>query len=367
MSYIPLGDFHAAIHTQSFSDKYAKYNTYDVMPTGPTGQGIWGLVVREKKAVMMTAAELTAHPQWANFSGLKDARGLEHPPMRGWLAAPLLRPNGDLLGVLQLSDKYGDADFTSADLELLSHLADMAKTVFDLHHVNQQLARLRLATTERFELAVRGSNDGIWDWDLRTNECYHSERCLQMWGYAPGEITSSGTIELLIFVGVLGGVIAALAFLVVRRWLPTTAGPAGMVGGVLLLGTIGVSDAMSPDNTDFAVLGPTWLALSLVVALALLFGVTFTALAARLDAGIPNLVARPSSIASHGALVIFLLIPPLLVGAVVYVTGWAVSRGRLRPLLTGTTSLRIGHAIVAIATIFATVTSIQAISEIISA
>ena len=182
-----------------------------------------------------------------------------------------------------------------------------------------------------------------------------------------GEITSSGTIELLIFVGVLGGVIAALAFLVVRRWLPTTAGPAGMVGGVLLLGTIGVSDAMSPDNTDFAVLGPTWLALSLVVALALLFGVTFTALAARLDAGIPNLVARPSSIASHGALVIFLLIPPLLVGAVVYVTGWAVSRGRLRPLLTGTTSLRIGHAIVAIATIFATVTSIQAISEIISA
>lgn len=181
-----------------------------------------------------------------------------------------------------------------------------------------------------------------------------------------GEITFSGTSGLLIFVGVLGGVIAALAFLVVRRWLPTTAGPAGAVGGVLLLGTVGVSDAMSPDNTDFAVLGPTWLALSLVVALALLFGVTFTALAARLDAGIPNLVARPSSIASNAALIIF-LIPTFLVGAVLYVSGRAVSRGRLRPLLTSTTSLRIGHAIVAIATIFATVSSIQAISEIISA
>lgn len=37
ISYLPLDDFHAAIHTHSFSDKYEKYNSYDVMPTG---QGI---------------------------------------------------------------------------------------------------------------------------------------------------------------------------------------------------------------------------------------------------------------------------------------------------------------------------------------
>ncbi len=182
-----------------------------------------------------------------------------------------------------------------------------------------------------------------------------------------GEITFSGTSGVLIFVGVLGGVIAALAFLVVRRWLPTTAGPAGVVGGVLLLGTIGVSDAMSPDNTDFAVLGPTWLALSLVVALALLFGVTFTALAARLDAGIPSLRARPSGIASHAALIIFFGTPVFLAGAVVYINARAISRGRLRPLLASPPSLRIGHAILAIATIFATVSSIQAVREIVSA
>ena len=103
-----------------------------------------------------------------------------------------------------------------------------------------------------------------------------------------GEITNSGSIEVIVFVGLFGGAIAALAFLVVRRWLPTTAGPAGALAGVLLLGTIGVSDALSPDNKDFAILRPTWLAVTLVVSLALLFGVTFTALAARLDAGMPR-------------------------------------------------------------------------------
>ncbi len=33
LSYVPDGDFQAAVHTHSFSTKYEKYNTYDVMPT----------------------------------------------------------------------------------------------------------------------------------------------------------------------------------------------------------------------------------------------------------------------------------------------------------------------------------------------
>ncbi len=33
VSYLPDGDFHAAVHTHSFSKKYEEYNTYDVMPT----------------------------------------------------------------------------------------------------------------------------------------------------------------------------------------------------------------------------------------------------------------------------------------------------------------------------------------------
>jgi len=181
-----------------------------------------------------------------------------------------------------------------------------------------------------------------------------------------GEITTGGTIGIVIFVGLFGGIITALAFVVVRRWIPTTAGPAGLVAGVLLLGTIGVGDAMSPDNVDFAILRPTWLAVTLIVAVALLFGVTFTALAARLDAGMPTLGDRPSSIAAHGSLV-FLVFPPLVVGAAAYVAGRAALHGRLAPLLASSTVRRVGHIVIGIAVTLATLNSARAIEEIGSA
>ena len=181
-----------------------------------------------------------------------------------------------------------------------------------------------------------------------------------------GVITGNGTLAVVVFVGVLGGVIAALGLLVVRRWLPLTAGSAGVVAGVLLLGTIGVGDALSPDNGDFALLRPTWLAVTLVVLTALLFGVTFTALAARLDAGLPTLRWHFSAIASHAALIV-VLFPILFFVAVLYVGGRALLRGEVAPVLAGESSKRIGHLVVGIATVVAAVTTGDAILEIMMA
>lgn len=137
VSYLPDGDFAAAFHTHSFSTKYESYNSYDVMPTG---KGIWSLVVETKKPVRMTQDELTSHSAWRNFSDLRDERGLEHPPMRGWLAVPFLSSDSDFVGVVQLSDKF-DGDFTDDDLQMLVQLARLMTPAFALQYANNQISR----------------------------------------------------------------------------------------------------------------------------------------------------------------------------------------------------------------------------------
>jgi PAS domain S-box-containing protein len=44
------------------------------------------------------------------------------------------------------------------------------------------------ASNERFELAIAGTRDGIWDWDLKGRKLWGSPRCRQMLGYDEAEL-----------------------------------------------------------------------------------------------------------------------------------------------------------------------------------
>lgn len=48
-----------------------------------------------------------------------------------------------------------------------------------------------LQENERYELAIRGANDGLWDWNLETNQAYFSYRWKSMLGYQEDEIASN--------------------------------------------------------------------------------------------------------------------------------------------------------------------------------
>src|SRR5581483_4069465 len=64
-----------------------------------------------------------------------------------------------------------------------------------LARVGAQLARRsaerQLRRDERDALAARSSHDGLWDWDLESNEIYYSPRWKTMLGFAESEIENS--------------------------------------------------------------------------------------------------------------------------------------------------------------------------------
>lgn len=48
-----------------------------------------------------------------------------------------------------------------------------------------------LESEERYQLATQGANDGLWDWDLKSNRMYFSARWKSMLGFSEEEIYSS--------------------------------------------------------------------------------------------------------------------------------------------------------------------------------
>jgi PAS domain S-box-containing protein len=57
---------------------------------------------------------------------------------------------------------------------------------------DRKCIELALAEADlRWSMALRGANDGIWDWNLKTEKVFYSERWKTMLGYDPDEISDS--------------------------------------------------------------------------------------------------------------------------------------------------------------------------------
>ncbi len=105
---------------------------------------------------------------------------------------------GRALGVLSINNHIQSRSFTEKDEAVLTSLADYAAIAIEnansFEQAQQEIEeRERIAAAlkeseERYALAASSANDGIWDWDLKTDKIYYAPRWKSMLGYDEDEI-----------------------------------------------------------------------------------------------------------------------------------------------------------------------------------
>jgi GAF domain-containing protein len=107
----------------SLSEKYAQWADYRAPAKG---SGIHAYAHQVSRPIRLTDEELRAHDEWRNFGDEVDY----HPPMRGWLAVPLIGSDGANYGFIQATDRL-EGDFTEQDEANLVRLAALTSTALD--------------------------------------------------------------------------------------------------------------------------------------------------------------------------------------------------------------------------------------------
>ena len=126
-----------------------------------------------------------------------------------------------------------------------------------------------------------------------------------------GRVDLDGTISLILFGGVLPGLLSGVIYVLVRRLLPAGAG-GGVVFGLLHLVVAATRlDPLRPDNPDFDLVGPGWLAVLTFGLAAVAHGMAVAAFAARYSEALPP--AAPATRAAWVRVLLALVVPALMV------------------------------------------------------
>jgi diguanylate cyclase (GGDEF)-like protein/PAS domain S-box-containing protein len=143
------------------------------------GAGSCGTAAFTGKGVIVDNTQ--THPYWAAFKELANIAGL----MSCW-SEPICSSQGKILGTFAIYHRYAHQP-TKTDIRLIEQSANLASIAIEKYQ-----AKLALKSSdERWEFAVEGSGDGVWDRDLQTDQIIYSKRWKEMLGYAEDAIPPS--------------------------------------------------------------------------------------------------------------------------------------------------------------------------------
>jgi hypothetical protein len=148
---------------------------------------------------------LDVSPSIGNISGFnrdeiigKPVTNLYFDPNDRVKILELLKKNGELRDYeLCLKNKTGKLIYTSINARLIfdadgkpNHIDGAIRDITDRKRVQEKLTK----SEERFKLAMLASNDGLFDWNLETNEIYYSPGWKKIIGYEDHELPNDFSV-----------------------------------------------------------------------------------------------------------------------------------------------------------------------------
>ncbi len=133
-----------------------------------------------EKTLDAIRAALEARKPWRGEIISRRKNGEEYSVSA--LITPIIQVNGEITHFLDIKEDITEKKHITAELEEYRH--DLERLVME------RTAKLAEAET-RWNFALEGAGDGVWDWDMRVGKIVFSRRYLEMLGYAESDGWSS--------------------------------------------------------------------------------------------------------------------------------------------------------------------------------
>ncbi|MEI7727546.1 MAG: PAS domain S-box protein, partial [Bacteroidota bacterium] len=134
--------------------------------------GNWADCIRQKKTVIYND-----YPTSPNNKGLPKG----HVPVDRTMSIPVVH-DGKVRLIFGVGNK--PSDYNELDEIQIQAVADELYKILEKRKVEKDLQNIE----DRWQFAIQGSNDGIWEWNLLTGEVFFSNRWKEMIGYGPDEL-----------------------------------------------------------------------------------------------------------------------------------------------------------------------------------
>lgn len=142
----------------------------------PAGKTLTYYVIKTQKSLLATKKRLKELEDSGDIEGIGTESEI-------WLGVPL-KIEGKVTGVFAVQSYTDEHAYDEADMEVLEFIADQISISIERKTAEDLLKK----SEERFDLAVNASRDGLYDWNLITDEVYYSEHWKAMLGYTDEEL-----------------------------------------------------------------------------------------------------------------------------------------------------------------------------------